>query len=101
MPLDDALAFVARNFNQYLNDSRYRRPAPLQGPAVPNRGEPMGKTILTQDSYISGLLNMAAGGMALKVVEVNHLIEALIKYKNDIESSNGKFFITFHLFLLA
>ena len=93
MPLDDALAFVARNFNQYLNDSKDRRAVPLQGAPLPkNRGDAMGKTILTQDPYISGLLTMAAGGKALKVVEVNHLIEALIKYKNEIDSNSGKSF---------
>ena len=91
MPLDDALAFVARNFNQYLNESKDRRAAPWQGAPLPkNRGEPMGKTILTQDPYISGLLNTAAGGMSLKVAEVNHLIEALIKYKNEIDNNSGE-----------
>ena len=91
MPLDDALAFVARNFNQYLNESKDRRAVPWQGAPLPkNRGEPMGNTILTQDPYISGLLTMAAGGKTLKVVEVNHLIEALIKYKNEIENTSGK-----------
>lgn len=85
MPLDDALSFVARNFNQYLSDSRNRRSASL-----PNRSESRVNTILTQDPYISGLLHMAAGGTALKVVEVNHLIEALIKYKNEIENKSGE-----------
>lgn len=92
MPLDDALAFVARNFNQHLSESRDGRSNTHQpAPPLVNRSESMEKTILTQDPYISGLLNMAAGGKPLKVVEVNHLIEALIKYKNEIDSSSGEF----------
>ncbi len=90
MPLDDALAFVARNFNHYLIDQRDRTALPWTAPkAFSGRDEFAGKTILTQDSYISGLLNMAAAGKPLKVVEVNHLIEAFIKYKNEIDAGQG------------
>ena len=92
MPLDDALAFVARNFNQYMNDSKDRRTAtPWQGAPLPReRAEPVGRTLLTQDSYISGLLNMATVGKPLKVLEVDHLIDALLKYKNEIDTGRGK-----------
>ncbi|XP_065064306.1 nuclear receptor coactivator 5-like [Rhopilema esculentum] len=92
MPLDDALSFVARNFNQYMGDWKDRRPgSSWQPPApFPSRNEATDKTILTQDSYIHGLLNMAVVGTHLKIVEINHLIEALIRYKNELDSADGK-----------
>jgi len=95
MPLDDALAFVARNFNQYMNDSKDRRTAPPRQdtPLPKERVEPVGRTLLTQDTYISGLLNMATVGKPLKVLEVDHLIDALIKYKNEIDTGRGKSYI--------
>ena len=95
MPLDDALAFVARNFDQYLKDVRergaaFRNPPP---PSAAYREDSFPKSSLVQDSYVAKLLDIAVSGKPLKVPEINHLIEALIKYKREIEPPEGKFYI--------
>lgn len=92
MPLDDALAFIGRNFDRYIQEMRERRE---RGPvAGPNSRRPISPSQIpppdsSTDLTLPQLLNLLAEGRQLTIEEIDRVVAFLQSMRETLAREAG------------
>lgn len=92
MPLDDALAFIGRNFDRYIQDMRERRErGPSTGPKSRRSISPsqIPPPASSMDLTLPQLLNLLAEGRQLTVPEIDRVVDFLQRMRETLGREAG------------
>ena len=85
MPLEDALAFVSRNFVDYLKEKELKAVQTAPAPAKPA----ISTDFTPPDKQTSYLLNLLADNRFLTVDELDNVVDYLLSRREQLAKQTG------------